>query len=394
MSGSAPGDIPDLRQHLLTEVLPFWAKHSIDYDCGGFITHLARDGAVTSTAEKFLVPHTRLIYSFATGAALGGPEEWLSYARQGAAFFLRHFRDVEHDGWYWSVSRKGAPRQTHKRMYGHAFAIYGLSEFARISGDSVALAAADHTWSLVTDHFWDEEHGGIIENCSRNWEPTDRDHTMGTHMHLLEALLALDEASGGQRYRAQVRQIADLMVGNMVDPQHRCGIEKFHPDWRHNTALSRNLVNYGHNLEAAWLLLRVHRREGDQAYRDTARDFLDYVLRFGLDATHGGVFSHGPFGGAASEREKVFWVQTEALVAFLLGYLVFDDRRYWDAFRNVVTFCLRCLHDPQHGEWYPGTTEDGVPRATYKGSEWKAAYHVTQALAYADAYLSEIGGGR
>ncbi|NIR03672.1 MAG: hypothetical protein GTN78_26345, partial [Gemmatimonadales bacterium] len=152
----------------------------------------------------------------------------------------------------------------------------------------------------------------------------------------------------------------------------------FHPDWRHNSELGHG-VDYGHNLEAAWLLLRVDRAESTPAYRDTARDFLDYVLRFGLDAKHGGVFSRGPLGQPAAVREKIWWVQTEAVVAFLLGYLVLEDRRYWDAFLNVAGFCLGCLYDGEHGEWFASTEEDGTPRDTYKGSGWKSAYHITQA---------------
>jgi mannose/cellobiose epimerase-like protein (N-acyl-D-glucosamine 2-epimerase family) len=149
-------------------------------------------------------------------------------------------------------------------------------------------------------------------------------------------------------------------------------------------------VNYGHNLEAAWLLLRVHQIENNLAYRDAARHFLDYVLQFGLDASHGGVFSHGPLGQPATVREKIWWVQTEALVAFLLGYLVFRDSRYWQAFLSSADFCLRCLHDPEHGEWFASTAEDGAPRQMEKGSEWKAAYHVTQACCYGHAYLQQI----
>jgi mannose/cellobiose epimerase-like protein (N-acyl-D-glucosamine 2-epimerase family) len=106
------------------------------------------------------------------------------------------------------------------------------------------------------------------------------------------------------------------------------------------------------------------------------------------------VFSHGPLGQPATVREKIWWVQTEALVAFLLGYLVFEDRRYWEAFQNVAGFCFRCLHDREYGEWYHSTEEDGTPRDTAKGSSWKSAYHVAQALAYGHQYLGEISGRR
>jgi len=404
-------DIPDLREHLLTRVLPFWARHSIDPDHGGFITHLGRDGTITDRSHKFLVMQTRMIYSFVAGAALGGPAEWVSIARQGVEFLLRQFRDIQYDGWFWSVSRQGRPGESGKRMYGHAFAIYALAEYARHIGDSHVLAAANHTWSLVAEYLWDREHEGVMEACNRAWSPTDRSHTMGTHLHTLEALLALNEAVGGNRFLSHARKVADLIGNRMLDTKHRCGVEYFLSDWAPDDERNRArspfgrpkelpvgavgadgwLVNYGHNLEAAWLLLRMYRLEGTPGYRDVARSFLDYVIEFGLDATHGGVYSHGPLGGAATVREKIWWVQCEALPAFLLARIVFGDDRYLDAFRNVARFCLDYLHDPEHGEWYHSTEEDGTPRDRTKGSAWKAAYHVTQAIAYSDSYLLELG---
>jgi mannobiose 2-epimerase len=384
------GQLPDLKGHLLTQILPFWERHSIDRDRGGFITHLARDGSVTDPSQKFLVMQTRMIYSFAAGAALGGPQEWLTVADQGVRFFLRYFRDIQYDGWFHSVTSGGAPRDSSKRTYGHAFAAYALAEYGRIAHDDRALAAATHTWSLVENYLWDAEHEGAVEASNRAWTPTDLTHTMGTHLHALEALLALGEVTSEARYSPRIRAICDLIVTHMADPERRCGLEKFRPDWTHDVQLSRDLVNYGHNLEAAWLLLRVHRTDDVPAYRDTALDFLNYVLRFGLDTTNGGVFSHGPLDQPATQRQKIWWVQTEALVAFLLAYLVFEDRRYWDAFQSVWDFCLRHLHDPEHGEWYASTEEDGAPRDTAKGSAWKAAYHITQACAYGHHYLSEI----
>jgi mannobiose 2-epimerase len=363
----------------------------VDRDHGGFITHLDRFGAVTSSVEKLLVMQTRMIYSFAAGAALGGPQEWLPLAHQGLVFFLRHFRDSEHDGWYWSVTRRGNARDESKRTYGHAFAAYALAEYARLAGDGNTLASAIHTASLIGEGLWDDENGGVIEACDRVWRVTDANHTMGTHLHCLEAFLALHEATGELRFWDRARDICDLIVTRMVEPDVRCGLEKFHPDWTHNSQLSRNLVNYGHNLEAAWLLLRAHRIQPSPAYRDTAREFLDYVVRFGLDAENGGVFSHGGFNLPATVREKVWWVQTEAMTAFLLGYIVLEDPRYWDAFRNVCDFSLSHLRDSEHGEWYPVTTEEGAPADLHKGSAWKSAYHVTQACVYAHEYLSEIG---
>ncbi|MBN1457917.1 MAG: AGE family epimerase/isomerase [Armatimonadetes bacterium] len=382
--------LPDLKEHLLTAILPFWEQHGLDLEQGGFITHLGPDGSVTNPSEKYLVMQTRMLYSFALGVEMGGPNRWLTLARQGFDFLRRHFRDAVEDGWFWSTTREGMARDTQKRTYGHAFVILALAEYARVSRDRGALAAAFHTWSLISDCLWDKDGDGVIEACTRTWQPTEKNHTMGTHLHVLEALLSLREANEGQQIWSHVRAICDLLVTRMVERDHNCGLEHFLPDWTYDATVDGGLVNYGHNLEAAWLLLRVHQLEANPSYRDTAKAFLDYCVEWGVDRKHGGVFSHGPLGREATVREKIWWVQTEALVGFLLGYREFGDPRYWEAFASAVSFSMRHLYDPEHGEWYANTREDGTPRKTDKGFEWKAAYHVTQACAYGHRYLSEM----
>lgn len=50
--------------------------------------------------------------------------------------------DNEFGGVYWSLDYKGNPLDTKKQIYALGFAIYGLSEYARATGDDEALAYA------------------------------------------------------------------------------------------------------------------------------------------------------------------------------------------------------------------------------------------------------------
>ena len=47
-----PTSFADLRQRyrgaLLDDVIPFWEKHSLDRECGGYFTCLERDGTLFS----------------------------------------------------------------------------------------------------------------------------------------------------------------------------------------------------------------------------------------------------------------------------------------------------------------------------------------------------------
>ena len=51
------------RGALLDDVMPFWEKHSIDHECGGYFTCLERDGTVFDT-DKFLWLQARQVWMF------------------------------------------------------------------------------------------------------------------------------------------------------------------------------------------------------------------------------------------------------------------------------------------------------------------------------------------
>jgi len=40
------------REGLLNDTVPFWLKHSVDKEHGGFITSLDRDGSIVDTAAR------------------------------------------------------------------------------------------------------------------------------------------------------------------------------------------------------------------------------------------------------------------------------------------------------------------------------------------------------
>ena len=53
------------RGALLDDVIPFWERHSVDRECGGFFTCLDREGQVFDT-DKFIWLQARQVWMFAT----------------------------------------------------------------------------------------------------------------------------------------------------------------------------------------------------------------------------------------------------------------------------------------------------------------------------------------
>jgi len=98
------------------------------------------------------------------------------------------------------------------------------------------------------------------------------------------------------------------------------------------------------------------------------------VFRNGLDGESGGVFYEGDEGGRATAKQKVWWVQAEALVGFLNAYALSGDESFIDAFANVEKWIFTRQVDREYGEWHQEITPEGECRGE-KGSIWKTPYH-------------------
>ena len=72
--------------NLLEDVLPFWQRHSLDRECGGYFTCLDRKGEVYDT-DKFVWLQARQVWTFSMlHNRLERRPEWLDIARLGADY--------------------------------------------------------------------------------------------------------------------------------------------------------------------------------------------------------------------------------------------------------------------------------------------------------------------
>ncbi|WP_460200308.1 AGE family epimerase/isomerase, partial [Scytonema sp. NUACC21] len=93
---------------LLNDVLPFWEKHSIDWEQGGYFTCLDREGKVYDT-DKFIWLQNRQVWTFSKlYNQLEKRENWLAIASNGAHFLAQHGRETD-GNWYFALTREGQP---------------------------------------------------------------------------------------------------------------------------------------------------------------------------------------------------------------------------------------------------------------------------------------------
>ncbi len=109
------------RDSLLADVIPFWMRHGVDHEQGGYLTALNRDGTVIDT-DKSIWFQGRGAWMFATlYNTVEKQIEWLEASRSGIEFLRCHGSDP--DGkLYFTVTRDGKPLRMRRYVYSESFA--------------------------------------------------------------------------------------------------------------------------------------------------------------------------------------------------------------------------------------------------------------------------------
>jgi mannobiose 2-epimerase len=109
------------------------------------------------------------------------------------------------------------------------------------------------------------------------------------------------------------------------------------------------------------------------------RALFDYSLKYGYDDANGGFYDSGPFNQPADRRDKVWWVQSEAIVSALYMHRLTQDPKYLPIFEKTSDFIEQNMVDWENGEWHATITPEGKPQGD-KANTWKAGYHNGRAM--------------
>jgi len=186
----------EMQDVLEQNILHFWSTKMVDRENGGFYGRIDGQEVLHPEAEKGAILNARILWTFSAAYRVLGKQEYLETATYAKDYFVEHFIDKEYGGVYWSLDYKGQPQNTRKQFYAIGFALYGLTEYVRATGDREALEYALDLYDCIEEHALDREYNGYIEAMTRDWQPiadmrlseldANFPKSQNTHLHIIE----------------------------------------------------------------------------------------------------------------------------------------------------------------------------------------------------------------
>lgn len=369
----------EVERNLIENILPFWLENTVDPD-GGFYGVVNGDGTAVKHAERGTLMTSRILWTFSRAYREYGLDEYRKMADHAAAYLLDKCIDRKYGGVYWSLDAEGAMKDGSKQTYATAFAIYGLSEHFRATGDRNSLDAAMELYNTLESKAHDRQNKGYFETFKRDYTAGDSkgvdgrvaSKTMNTHIHVLEAYTCLYLAWKDEGLKNNIAELLDVLASRLYSPENRHLILFCTADWKP----MERVDSYGHDIETSWLMCEAAEAIGDEEIiarvNRQALDMVDAALAEGLDENGAMMYERSEEG---LSRRLSWWPQCETVIGCINAWQLTGDRKYYDAaFRNW-NFIKTHFVDNENGGWHKSIKADGTPGSEPKASTWNCPYH-------------------
>ena len=382
----------EVQEVLQKNILPFWLKMQ-DMENGGFYGQMKGDGTLVKDANKGGILNARILWSFSAAYRVLGNQEYLQTATWAKDYFVEHFIDPVYGGTYWELDHKGNPVDTKKQFYAIGFAIYGLSEYTRATGDRETLNLALSLFKAIEEHSLDEVYNGYIEACTREWgtiadmrlSELDANYpkSQNTHLHIIEPYTnlyrcmkeLLDAPEEIRHVECALRNLIDIFCDHILNPQTSHLDLFFENDW---TRGAGHLESYGHDIECSWLM---HEAALVLADEEVLRK-VEPIVRRVAKASEKGLNADGSMTHEANldtgyvDADRHWWVQAEAVVGFYNIYQYFHDEDAMEKTLACWQYIKENLIDEELGEWFWSRDPEGnINRHDDHAGFWKCPYH-------------------
>jgi anti-anti-sigma factor len=396
----------------------------IDYT--NYRTGLGLVGAKESSTRQETDTISRLVYGFASAYMMTGDDRYLEAAEKGTEYLQNHMRFFdEGEGicyWYHAVDIRpdGSEQKIFSSEFGddydaipayeQIYALAGLTQTYRITGNPVILNDIELTINLFNRYFLDKtEKGGFFSHidpirmsphaealghnrAKKNW------NSVGDHAPAY--LINLWLATNKPEYAEFLEYTFDTIEERFPDYDNSPFVqERFNEDWSHDTTWGwqQNRAVVGHNLKIAWNLIRMNHLRPKEKYVALSEKIAEIMPAVGSDLQRGGwydVMERSKAPGESSHRlvwhdRKAWWQQEQAILAYFILAGSLENSEYRQLAREAAAFYNAWFLDTQAGGIYFNVLANGLPyllgTERGKGSHSMSGYH-----SFELAYLSAV----
>ena len=405
----------EMQDVLENNILRFWLDKMQDKENGGFYGRMDGHMQLHPEAEKGAILNARILWAFSAAYRVLNVQRYLEAATRAKDYFIEHFIDQEFGGVYWSVDYKGQPLDTKKQFYAIGFAIYGLSEYARATGDREALDYALQQFDCIEEHATDRENNGYIEALTRDWQPiadmrlseldANYPKSQNTHLHIIEPYTNLyrclkefrEAESPNCNYVPAIGAVLPVGVSTSPETVERVGDALcnliniftdrilnpvthhldlfFDMDW---TRGAGQLESYGHDIECSWLLHEAALVLGDKKMLEKVEPIVQMVAKASAKGLQpdGSMIHEADLDTGRTDDDLHWWVQAENIVGWLNLYQYFGDKEALQRACAGWEYIKQNLIDYEHGEWFWSRRHDGTLNLEDDHAGfWKCPYH-------------------
>ena len=374
----------EMKQCLESNILRYWIDKVTDKEHGGYYGRVDGHDHVHPEAEKGAILNGRILWAFSAAYRVMKNKEYLDAATRAKDYILDHFIDKEYGGVYWSLDCEGKPLDTKKQTYAIGFVIYGLSEYARATGDKPSLDAAIKLYHDIEAHAYDAVNGGYVEALTREWNPiadmrlSDKDEngakTMNTHLHVIEPYTNLYRVWPSKELHESIHRLLDVFTDKLYNKETH-HLDLFFDNAWHGR---RNIESYGHDIDATWLLWETALVLGEDDVKAKLGPIVVDLAKAadeGLQPDGSMIYEHWKDTGK-TDRQRQWWVLCENVIGHVNLYQYFNDASALKVAKDCWTFIDKHLVDHVNGEWHWAVDDNGkINLDDDKAGFWKCPYH-------------------
>jgi len=382
-------ELLDIHHHdLFNNILPFWLKHSVDRDDGGFTFCLDRKGNVIDT-DKGVWQTGRFSWLLATlYNDIENKSEWLEAAKHGVAFLENHCFDSDGQ-MFFIVDKKGKPIRKRRYVFSESFAAIAFAAYCKATGKK---EYGDRAKALFHQFIKYNSTPGITPpKFTKHREMK----SMGVPMIGIVTAQELRKNLGDDGYNIMIDGWINEIQNDFLNHEYKAVMETVGPNGEFIDHFDGRTLNPGHAIEGAWFILNEAKyRNSDPELIHLGTTMLDWMWEIGWDKTYGGILYFRDVLGLPVQEYwhdmKFWWPQNETIIATLLAYQLTGDEKYAQWHKLIHDWTFSHFPDRAYGEWYGYLHRDGRISVDLKGNIWKGPFHIPRMYLTCLQILEEI----